>query len=256
MAKYIRVFLISSLLLITSCTVYIVTPDNDDHYYPNTTCHHCHNLRHYLLNVTKYFTYNTQLLFLPGIYHLYADLIIENVHNISIIGSTTNDSTPVSIIHYIYPEFDDMAIINSTMVTIKNFVLIKYGDYYLGAGFRILRCHYIQVHNMIIDMKITGHNLMGESNLSNITSSNALHVSYDDDVIIVETVTHKILIYNHTIRKGYYSGIFIRITQTGYGVSMIITDSIFSHLCNKLTVSVNGSCTDSTSNMIIFIISH
>ena len=123
-----------------------------------------------------------------------------------------------------------MAIINSTTVTIKNFVLIKYGDYYLGAGFRILSYHYIQVHNMIVDMKITGHNLMGESNLSNITSSNALHVSYDDDVIIVETVTHKLLIYNRTIRKGYYSGIFIRITQTGYGVSMTITDSIFSHL--------------------------
>ena len=35
----------------TATTVYTVTPD--DHYYPNTTCHLCHNLQHYLLNVTN-----------------------------------------------------------------------------------------------------------------------------------------------------------------------------------------------------------
>ena len=76
--------------IITS-TVYTVTPD--DHYYPNTTCHHCHNLQHYLLNVTKYFTSNTQLLFLPGLHHLHTDLTIQNVHNISLIGSTANGTT-------------------------------------------------------------------------------------------------------------------------------------------------------------------
>ena len=88
--------LLLSLLHITTCTVYTVTPD--DHYYPNTTCHHCHNLQHYLLNVTKYFTSNTQLLFLPGPHHLHTDLIIQNVHNISLIGSKTSDTTPTTVI--------------------------------------------------------------------------------------------------------------------------------------------------------------
>ena len=88
--------LLSSLLHITSCTVYTVTPD--DHYYPNTTCHHCHNLQHYLLNITKYFTSNTQLLFLPGLHHLHTDLIIQNVHNISLIGSTANSTTLDTVI--------------------------------------------------------------------------------------------------------------------------------------------------------------
>ena len=80
--------LLSSLLHITTCTVYTVTPD--DHYYPNATCHHCHNLQHYLLNITKYFISNNQLLFLPGLHHVHTDLIIQNVHNISLIGSTGN----------------------------------------------------------------------------------------------------------------------------------------------------------------------
>ena len=88
--------LLSSLLHITTCTVYTVTPD--DHYYPNTTCHHCHNLQHYLLNITKYFTSNTQLLFLPGLHHLHTHLIIQNVHNISLIGSTANGTTLDTVI--------------------------------------------------------------------------------------------------------------------------------------------------------------
>ena len=81
--------------IITS-TVYTVTPD--DHYYPNTTCHRFHNLQHCLLNVTKYFTSNTQLLFLPGLHRLNTDLIIQNVHNISLIGSTANDTTLDTVI--------------------------------------------------------------------------------------------------------------------------------------------------------------
>ena len=76
----------------TTCPLYNMTPDG--YYYPSTTCYNCHNLQHHLLNVTKYFTSNTQLLFLPGLHHLHTDLIIQNVHNISIIGSTANGATP------------------------------------------------------------------------------------------------------------------------------------------------------------------
>ena len=94
----LAILLLSTLLSSISAThiVYTVTPD--DHYYPNTTCHHCHNLQHYLLNVTKYFTSNTQLLFLPGLHHLHTDLIIQNVHNISLIGSAANGTTPDTVI--------------------------------------------------------------------------------------------------------------------------------------------------------------
>jgi len=80
---------ISLLFHITSGSVYNVTPNDN----PNATCHHCHNLQHYLLNTIKYFTSNTQLLFLPGLHHLHTDLIIQNVHNISLIGSTANNIT-------------------------------------------------------------------------------------------------------------------------------------------------------------------
>ena len=86
--------LLPSLLHITTGSVYNVTPDDD----PNTTCHHCHNLQHYLLNTSKYLTSNTKLLFLPGLHHLHTDLIIQNIHNISLIGSTTNGKTPDTVV--------------------------------------------------------------------------------------------------------------------------------------------------------------
>ena len=114
--------LLSSQLHITICTVYTVTPD--DHYYPNTTCHHCHNLQHYLLNVTKYFTSNTQLLFLPGLHHLHTHLIIQNVHSISLIGSTTNGTTLDTVIKCTDNNHTTcVTIANVSMMTIMNLII-------------------------------------------------------------------------------------------------------------------------------------
>ena len=117
----VSLLLLSSLLHITTCTVYTVTPD--DHYYPNTTCHHCHNLQHYLLNVTKYFTSNTQLLFLPGLHHLHTDLIIQNVHNISLIGIIANGTTLNTVIKC---GLSVILMINVSKPTVKNMIIQKF----------------------------------------------------------------------------------------------------------------------------------
>ena len=86
-------FIFLSLLHLISS--YTVVPDD---YYTNATCHHCHNLHYYLQNSTKYFTHNTQLLFLSGVHCLYIDLVIENVHNISLIGRSNDFSNTSAII--------------------------------------------------------------------------------------------------------------------------------------------------------------
>ena len=114
------ILLLSSLLHFTTCTVYTVTPN--DHYCHNTTCHHCHNLQHYLLNVTKYFTSKTQLFFLPGLHHLHTDLIIQNVHNISLIGSITHCTTQEVVIQCKdSPTY--ITLTNVSILTIKNLVI-------------------------------------------------------------------------------------------------------------------------------------
>ena len=228
--------LLISLLDATVCNIYIVTPDN--HHYPNITCRHCHNLQYYLLNVTKYFTSNTQLLFLPGVHYLHTDLTIQNVHNISLIGSADDNVTPVSIIQYY--STNNIAISNSTMVTVKTFLITKCQDMYHGAGFKILNCHYMQLHNIIVDMEVRVHNMMGKSNWSNITSSNGLNITYDDN-ISANAVTHALEICNYTLSKISFVGISIKIIQMLYDVYMTITDSVFTQLHTELTVFINSS---------------
>ena len=112
------------MLQIITCTVYTVKPY--DHYsnYPNTTCHHCHSLQHYLFNVTKYFTSNTQLLFLPGLHYLYNDFIIQNVHNISLIGSTGDGTTLDTVIECVYIKYTTcITITNVSTLIIRNLII-------------------------------------------------------------------------------------------------------------------------------------
>ena len=252
----ISLFLISSLLHVTICNVYTVTPDDDNdyqfHHFPNTRCHHCHNLQHYLLNVTRYFTSNTQLLFLPGIHHLHTDLIIQKVHNISIIGSTANDTSPVSVIQC-YPTSDGIVIINSTIVTIRNFVLTNYEGTYYGASFDFLSCYYIELHNMEIHVMIKGHNVMGKSKMSNVTS-NGLDILYDDNAFMeFKEITNKLEICNYKTTGTQFAAINVKISQTFYAVSIVITNSVFSQLHDKLAVFIASNlCSTPYENKVLF----
>ena len=110
--QYIIVIL--TTVHVTSCTVYNVTSDDSI-----SGCHHCLNLQHYLSNVTKHS--NTQLYFLPGLHHLHTDLIIQNVHNISLIGSTANGATPDAVIQC--ASSVGIVMINITNLTIRNMVI-------------------------------------------------------------------------------------------------------------------------------------
>ena len=174
--------LLSSLLHVTTCTVYTVTPD--DHYYPNTTCHHCHNLQHYLLNITKYFTSNTQLLFLPGLHHLHSDLIIQNVHNISLIGSTPNDITPDTVIQV---NISYILMVNISKLTIRSISInINHSHRYIftyilldQVPLTIKDCSFISLHQIRIyqqgdyydsqaELPLVAINIMGESYFNNV----------------------------------------------------------------------------------------
>ena len=170
--------LLYSLLHITTSTVYTVTPD--DHHYPNTTCHHCHNLQHYLLNVTKYFTSNTQILFLPGLHYLDTDLIIQNVHNISLIGSTANSTTVDTVIQCMYGGPAHITIANVSTLIIKN-LIVEVSDMYVfynqltGLVLRIENCFSISLQHIQVKpldnyyFALEGTNILGSSYFNHIT---------------------------------------------------------------------------------------
>ena len=168
------IIILSSLLHITTCTVYTVTPD--DHYYPNTTCHHCHNLQHYLLNITKYFTSNTQLLFLPGLHHLHTDLVIQNVHNVSLIGSTANGTTLDTVIQCMYISTACITITNVSTLIIRSLIInitTRWGIINIKDCFFVslnyLKVIINQLHELDHHFALECINIMGSSNLSHIT---------------------------------------------------------------------------------------
>jgi len=124
-----------------------VIPDD-----PITTCHHCYTLQHYLLNTTKYFTSNTQLLFLPEIHHLHTDLIIQNVHNFSLIGNTNNATQDVVIhcdelVGAIFVNISNLAVRSITMEGCK--VHEKYvGNRFYLVSLLIKDCEFVIVYQL------------------------------------------------------------------------------------------------------------
>ena len=216
MVLYI-LFLLSSLLHIATCTVYTVTPD--DHYYPNTTCHHCHNLQHYLLNITKYFTSNTQLLFLPGLHHLYTDLIIQNVHNISLIGSTANGTTLDTVIQC--NSSVGIVMTNITNLIVSNFVIKgckKSQQHVHGVNQQVavsiencsdIILRFIHIHmedkDILHTHSLLGINVLGKSKLVNF-SCNKIILYYDD--IQARNIKNTLLI-DHFQRVEYVNTFLI-----------------------------------------------
>ena len=204
--------LLSSLLHITTCTVYTVTPD--DHYYPNTTCHHCHNLQYYLLNITKYFTSNTQLLFLPGLHHLHTDLIIRDVYNISLIGSkaATNDELLDTVIQCNSTDTVHIGILisNIMMITLSNLKLQNCGKVtihqdaktstFIEASIEILSCFHVYMESIIINgvpkLGIMATNAFDFSLLS--VSSKGIKILYEDLNDIYLYSLPILMLQNHT----------------------------------------------------------
>jgi len=139
------------------------------HCYPKTTCHHCHNLQHYLLNTTKYFTSNTQILFLTGLHHLHTDLIIQNVHNISLIGSRTNSLTIIQCNSSVGIVMTNITNLIVTIITVRNCL----GNEYNNATVLIKQCTNVQQRHVVIEEShnsygIVGINILGDSDLSYI----------------------------------------------------------------------------------------
>jgi len=153
------------LLHIATSTIYTVIPDGDY----NTTCNHCHKLQHYVLNATKYFTSNTKLLFLPGKHQFCTDLIVQNVHSISLIGDTngTNGTTQNIVIYC--TDINGIIITQSNNITIKNMILrncIISNDHYTqeySVSLFLNDCNDVSIQDFTIDYNLLAINVLGVS---------------------------------------------------------------------------------------------
>ena len=253
--------LLLSLLHFTTCTVYTVTPD--DHYYPNTTCHHCHNLQHYLLNITKYFTSNTQLLFLPGLHHLHTDLAIQNVHNISLIGSTfRTNGVKQSTTIYITFEFSSILIINVSNLIIKNMVISAQNSQESHEPsewilLTIKDCSFVVLNNLLVyeSMKRTPHNfalvginIMGNSHFDHVKCFDKIQLFYNETNTNEES-EHPIL----SMRNCTATKIKLSMVQGSYKVTMKMTDTLLRYTVHKPTDDPLISIDELGANEVLLI---
>ena len=192
----------------TTCPLYTVTPD--DHDYPNTTCHHCHNLQHYLLNITKYFTSNTQLFFLPGLHHLYTDLIIKNVHNISLIGSTANGTTLNTVIIQCNSSgsivMNNISSLTMKSIQISNCLTTIGISTELKHGLVLKNCYNVHLNKVAIVGDIA-HQLLAVNTLGNSSflhlTCNKLRLLFHDSEVNTSNKYHSLLIKNYNMMSDH-----------------------------------------------------
>ena len=223
-------------------TVYNVTPDY--HYYPNTTCHHCHNLQHYLLNTTKYFTSNTKLLFLPGLHHLRKNLVIQNVYNISLIGNATNGATPDTVIQCnssVGIEMTNITNLRVTNITVRSCL----GNEYNNATVLIKQCTNVQLRHVVIEKShnsygIVGINILGNSKFSYITN-NAITIAYKDTTMDMDSYISSLIIdhyYGVNVGRSVQHKIIFEFHQRSYRVKLQLRNSTFQWINTDYAVSL------------------
>ena len=252
------ILLLLSLLHITTCAVYTVT--SEDHY-SNTTCHHCHNLQHYLFNVTKYFTSNTQLLFLPGLHYLHTDLIIQNAHNISLIGSTAINGTTLDTVIQCNSSVG-IAMTNITNLIIKKFIirgcqllhkktynnlLFSYSikvERYFSSVIIIKDCNSVLVHHLQVQLEnpnikhgvsynsSEGINILGNSHFSHI-SCLQMSFHYNENDTKAQKKHHNLFIEHYETKqyKDYSSkyAISLSMFQISYSIRVHLLNTSFQN---------------------------
>ena len=203
------------LSLLHCISSYIVVPDDC---YSNATCHHCRSLHYYLQNSSKYITHNTQLLFLPGVYCLHNDLVIENVYNISLIGRSNEYSNTSTIIQC--NSSVGIVMKNITNLSVENMVIKNCWASSFSAAVTIKECssvklNHIQIYHIHYSSKdgmcLKGFNVMGDSYLDHISCDKQMRFDYyetntslNNQMIFLD---HYNIVGNFTDRCAIYIGL-------------------------------------------------
>ena len=236
--------LLLPLLHGTTCTVYTVIPDHG--YKGNTTCHHCHNLQHYLLNTTKYFTSNTQLLFLPGLYHPYTNIIIKDVYNFSIIGFPSTSEQYNNVL--IDSNFIFILMSNISRLIVKNIAFsatYPRGQHKLSPLLTIKDCFSITLYNLEIfkyhpqssisklNFNLVIINVMGNSSVSNVKNSGLLKTL----LLYNRTQTDK---KHHVLTVSNCKIISIKISmlQNSYKMTLMIINMQLKYFTNSILIGM------------------
>ena len=207
---------------ISTSTVYNVIPDEAT---STDTCESCKTLGQYLKNKKRYFTSNSKFYFRPGRYSIYYDLILYNVPNVSLIGSSPNNTIiecdsknsfpDPTLVGIVMINMTNLSIINLTIsncLAPDNYVHYNQSMHRYYESLIIISCCNVHLQHIILvaDVKENGGRLLafntfGKATLSGITA-NEIKVYYTDDYD-AETLGVAMPL-NHTLTIDKYTALY------------------------------------------------
>ena len=248
MECYQAFMLIAAHFCIVSTEILYVVPDNSTSAVscPFQPCN-CATLNQYLLdNGTLPVVSNVEYHFLPGEHHVPAKMILQNLHNFSIIGTVSKPSPLAVLVLADCPQPYIINIIDSYNVTIAN-VTLKQCDHPQLTNLLINSCYSCKLENLVfINLGIIATNLVGRSHLTELViKSNKNFYMFCQQITLnywnLQSFTdHKHLLVMNQINmtgdlsKCYRNGlvglhIYIAIIVTE-SLTILLTNSLFYNL--------------------------
>ena len=282
--------LLLSLLLIKLSVgaVYYVKPNKNynqneyDRYC--TTRHNCRKLNDYAYKGSTLLMSSTHLMFLSGEHSLNTNLNIQNLHNVSLIGSSEGNTiitcSSLSGATIVILNVSNIAISNLKMSNCKaNYINILYKNNYrkLGkydfqirkfAALVVFNSYSIQLDNIsITENGVALINALGNSTVRKASLSKdgmvILYIEYD--TIIINT-SHTLLLQHfhftedNTNKPVFYTpetsyALFMRFYQETYTIHLLISHTSFQSRVNVKFILIRFftcSCNFSALNLVHF----
>ena len=267
--KWFQLFslLAMQLSISVSTRIIYVIPGNST----NTSCSFqpCATLSEYLLdNGTLPVVSNVQYYFLPGEHHVPANMLLQDLCNLSLIGTVKESPPPVVLVGFLQSYV--INVINSYNVTIANVMFKWFSEIQSGyLNFLIDLCYSYTTENVVfINLGLKGINLIGNSYLTEIVIK--LHVAEQNFIVFCHGITlyywdkpaykgHKHLLTMNQINivrkdagsKCYNTnpvGIHIIINMME-NLTIILNNSLF-HDLHHTAIRVRSRCRDNNTFII------
>ena len=217
---------------------------------------------------------NVEYHFLPGEHYVPANMVLQNLHNFSIIGASSNLSSPVVLVCS-NVQLYVIDIINSHFVIIKNF-WFKYYSHLLNktmvyTNLKLSCCFSCKIENVVfLQYGFTAINLIGDTYLYNIkvVITEFSEICCQGIILLYNTcsswsgynnqmhklVMNQIVINDHikciTDRTGNNTGLHINLQYLMYNVQLSLHNSHFSNMYRR-ALHIQGGCSSKTKNILI-----
>ena len=260
----------------TATKIFYVLPDNST----NASCpsQPCATLSQYWLhNGTLPVVSNVEYHFLPGEHHVPANMVLQNLHNFSIIGTISNNSSLPTVLIGCSQSFYVIYITNSFFVTITD-VIFKHCNLIpkniTRTNLKLNCCFSCKIENIVlVQYGIIGYNLIGRSYLNNVKVETIQFSKFCCRMVILQYATcepwHKysnhthyltinqLFIQNDTTRPyknmSVYdnSGLQILLDRTKYHVNTVVTNSKFLNMNQRALLIITSRYSHTKSHVFI-----